>query len=63
MSQQSQSPTTLVRASQADAERMDKIAPKLEKRHRGATFKRPGVITKALDALERELSKPDPQAA
>ena len=42
---------------------MDKIAPKLEKRHRGATFKRPGVITKALDALERELSKPDPQAA
>lgn len=54
--------TTSVRALPADAERMDKLVPKLEKRHRGATFKRPGVITKALDALERELSKPVEQA-
>lgn len=55
--------TTPVRATAADIARMDKLAPKLEKRNRGSKFKRPGVITKALDALERELSKPEPQAA
>ena len=55
--------TTPVRATAADIARMDRLVPKLEKRHRGSTFKRPGIITKALDALERELSKPDAQAA
>ncbi|GEM_PF-5950370 len=55
--------TTPVRATEADIARMDRLVPKLEKRHRGATFKRPGIITKALDALERELSKPEPEAA
>lgn len=50
--------TTPVRATDADIARMDRIAPKLERRNRGAKFKRPGVITKALDALERELAGP-----
>lgn len=57
MTQKPQPQSTMVRALVSDADRMDRIIPKLEKENRGSRFRRPGVITKALDALERELAK------
>jgi hypothetical protein len=47
--------TTTVRTTPADVERMDRLARKLERKHPGAHYKRPGVIAKALDALEKEF--------
>lgn len=49
--------STTVRTTPADVARMDKLAVSLEERYPGSTYRRPGVITKALDALEKDLAE------